>query len=79
MEIFIFQEPGYYETGKFGIRLETALLTINATTKVCLRFLFVQEIVNPYVLLNTLANPSLAATPYRPYITYCKELLIQVN
>ncbi|XP_065059925.1 xaa-Pro aminopeptidase 1-like [Rhopilema esculentum] len=26
-------EPGYYETGKFGIRLETALLTINATTK----------------------------------------------
>jgi len=26
-------EPGYYETGKFGIRLETAILTVNATTK----------------------------------------------
>ena len=28
-------EPGYYQVGEFGIRLETVLLTVPAQTKVC--------------------------------------------
>lgn len=29
-------EPGYYEDGNFGIRIETAVVVINATTPVSL-------------------------------------------
>ncbi len=28
-------EPGYYEDGSFGIRLETAVVVVNASTPVC--------------------------------------------
>jgi hypothetical protein len=32
-------EPGYYEDGEFGIRLETAVVVVNASTPVCEQFL----------------------------------------
>ena len=33
--LLFFVEPGYYEDGKFGIRLENIVMVTNATTAVC--------------------------------------------
>ena len=32
---FIFPEPGYYEDGKFGIRIESLVVVKKTETKVC--------------------------------------------
>ena len=32
--IIIFIEPGYYEDGSFGIRIESLLVTVKASTEV---------------------------------------------
>ena len=32
---FLFTEPGYYEDGKFGIRIENLVVVVPKETKVC--------------------------------------------
>jgi len=37
--LFIYSEPGYYEDGKFGVRIENLILVVKADTKVGCRVL----------------------------------------
>ena len=41
---FINIEPGFYEDGNFGVRIETTLTVVNATTPVSYFHLFIEAI-----------------------------------
>ena len=44
--VFTFIEPGYYEDGKFGVRIENLVLVVKAETKVLVFGLHLQMVLN---------------------------------